>query len=107
MRPTEMHCRIGNILLSYRYNKYRVFLRITCIMVSYKNFPTNQESWPSVGTIASTLAQYSAIYGNTLGQFSWLVGLYLSYLSPINSDIRNGGISTGITLNCCFSTTAS
>ena len=36
--------------------------------------PTNQEDWPSVGTIASTLAQYSAIYGNTLGQFSWFVG---------------------------------
>ena len=32
--------------------------------------PTNQENWPNVGTIASTLAQYSAIYGNTLGQCS-------------------------------------
>ena len=36
--------------------------------------PTNQENWPSVGTIESTLAQYSAIYGNTLGKFSWFVG---------------------------------
>ena len=45
------------------------------------HFPTNQEYWPCVGTIASTLAQYSAIYGNTLGQFSWFVGLaYLCYI---------------------------
>ena len=36
--------------------------------------PTNQENRPSIGTIASTLAQYSAVYGNTLGQFSWFVG---------------------------------
>ena len=41
--------------------------------VSQRN-PTNQKNWPRVGTIASTLAQYSAIYGNTLGQFSWFVG---------------------------------
>ena len=39
-------------------------------------FPTNQENWPSVGTIASTLAQYSVIYGNILGQFSWFVGFF-------------------------------
>ena len=36
--------------------------------------PTNQENWPSVGTIASTLAQYCTIYGNTLSQFFWFVG---------------------------------
>ena len=41
------------------------------------NNPTNQENWPSVGTIASTLAQYGAIYGNTLRQFSWFVGYFL------------------------------
>ena len=35
---------------------------------------TNQENWPSIGTIVSTLARYSAIYGNTLGQFYWFVG---------------------------------
>ena len=40
-----------------------------------KSLPTNQKNWPSVGTIESTLAQYSAIYGNTFGQFSWFVGL--------------------------------
>ena len=42
-----------------------------------RNSPTNQENWPNVGTIASTLSQYSAIYGNTLGQFSWFVGMYI------------------------------
>ena len=41
---------------------------------AFRYNPTNQENWPSVGTIASTLAQYSAIYGNTLGQVSWFVG---------------------------------
>ena len=51
-----------------------------CCMV--KPNPANQENWPSVGTIASTLAQYSAIYGNTLGQFSWFVGkvFYSKYI---------------------------
>ena len=44
--------------------------KVTSLMLN----PTNQKNWPSVGTIASTLAQYSAIYGNTLGQFSWFVG---------------------------------
>ena len=39
--------------------------------------PTNQENWSSVGTIASTLAQYSAIYENTLGQFFWIAGMLL------------------------------
>ena len=38
------------------------------------NNPTNQENWSSVGTIASTLAQYSTIYGNTVGHFFWFVG---------------------------------
>ena len=36
-------------------------------------YPTNQEDWPRVGMIASTLAQHSAIYGNTVGQFSFCV----------------------------------
>ena len=38
-------------------------------------FPS-EKNWPIVGSIASTLAQYSVIYGNTLGQFPWFDGLY-------------------------------
>ena len=49
------------------------------------NIPTNQENWPSVGTIASTLAQYSAIYGNTLGQFSWFVRIGFTLLDIVMS----------------------
>ena len=37
----------------------------------------NQKHWPSVGTIASILAQYSVIYENTLSQFSWFVRIAL------------------------------
>ena len=51
------------------------FLLYSVIIVLIQIIPTNQENWPSVGTIASTLAQYSAIYGNTLGLFSWFVGM--------------------------------
>ena len=44
------------------------------IVVRICSSPTNQKNCPSVGTIASTLAQHSAIYVNTLGQYSWFVG---------------------------------
>ena len=50
-----------------------VMLCLHCLTVC--RFLTNQKNWLGVGTIASTLAQYSAIYWNTWGQFSWFVGL--------------------------------
>ena len=50
--------------------------------------PTNQKNWPSVGTIESTLAQYSAIYGNTLGQFSWFVGKCLKFCQYSVSQVK-------------------
>ena len=35
----------------------------------YKNNSANNKNGPTVGTIASTLAQYSAIYGYTWARF--------------------------------------
>ena len=60
---------------------------VPCVCSLRFNIPTNQKNWPIVGTIASTLAQYSAIYGNTLCQFSWFVGYRVVH--PMNEYLNH------------------
>ena len=46
---------------------------------------TNTKNLPSIDSIASTLTQYSSIYGYALGRFSLFVGILPTFLKRLQT----------------------